>query len=76
MLSMANSGKDTNKSQFFVLFNQKKHLDNKYTVFGKLVKGFTVLDKIEESSPDELPQILTVKLGDNPYHIAKLLHNY
>ena len=47
---MANSGKDTNKSQFFIMFNQKKHLNNKHTVFGKLIKGFTVLDKIEESS--------------------------
>lgn len=34
---MANSGPDTNKSQFFITYAKQAHLDGKYTVFGKCV---------------------------------------
>ena len=39
VLSMANSGKHTNASQFFVLFKSARHLDGKHTVFGRVVGG-------------------------------------
>ena len=39
VLSMANSGKNTNASQFFILFKSARHLDNKHTVFGRVVGG-------------------------------------
>jgi len=48
-LSMARS-QDVNSagSQFFICFNDARHLDNKYTVFGSMINGFEVLDKIEK----------------------------
>ena len=47
ILSMANSGQHTNGSQFFILFREMSHLDGKHCVFGQVVKGLDVLDKIE-----------------------------
>ncbi|KAG8936518.1 Peptidyl-prolyl cis-trans isomerase cyp8 [Tulasnella sp. 418] len=47
MLSMANKGKATNGSQFFITFRETPHLDNKHTVFGKLVGGEEILDAME-----------------------------
>lgn len=52
MLSMANSGRDTNGSQFFITFKKVPHLDGKHTVFGKVTKGFLVLDEIENIETD------------------------
>ncbi|WVR04605.1 peptidyl-prolyl cis-trans isomerase-like 2 [Kwoniella sp. DSM 27419] len=47
VLSMANSGPRANTSQFFFTFRETPHLNGKHTVFGKLVGGEDVLDKIE-----------------------------
>jgi peptidyl-prolyl cis-trans isomerase-like protein 2 len=44
---MANSGPRTNTSQFFILFREAEHLNGKHTVFGKLVGGEAILDKME-----------------------------
>ncbi|KAL2240317.1 UNVERIFIED_CONTAM: Peptidyl-prolyl cis-trans isomerase CYP40 [Sesamum indicum] len=47
MLSMANSGPNTNGSQFFIVTTQATHLDGKHVVFGKVIRGLGVVRAIE-----------------------------
>ncbi|KAK8100568.1 hypothetical protein PG999_010942 [Apiospora kogelbergensis] len=52
VISMANKGKNTNSSQFFITYRPVKHLDNKHTIFAKVVGGMDVLKRMEEVPGD------------------------
>lgn len=65
LLAMANSGPKTNGSQFFITTANTAWLNNKHTIFGEVVKGYDIIQKIESSK---------VGPGDRPVQEIKILH--
>ena len=68
MLAMANSGPNTNGSQFFINLKDTPWLNGKHTIFGRLVAGQEVLDKISvvkvdqaSSKPVESVKIISIR---------------
>ena len=63
-VSMANSGPDTNLSQFFICFGETPHLDGRHVVFGKVTHGFEVLRVLELCGSRYGPPGRTVTIKD------------
>jgi len=49
VLSMANAGPNTNGSQFFICFGPTPHLNQKHTIFGRVISNYAVVEKMEGS---------------------------
>ncbi|GAA5846210.1 hypothetical protein JCM5353_007046 [Sporobolomyces roseus] len=65
LLVMANKGKNTNSSQFFVTLRPCPHLNGKHVVFGKVIKGFEVIQAMSK---------LPVDAKDRPLQLVTISH--
>lgn len=79
ILSMANAGPGTNGSQFFICFGPTPHLDGRHTVFGEVIQGIEILDKLEAAgSQSGKPMenisfnIEVVSKRDHDYQVKKI----
>merc|ERR1719192_2345566 len=67
-VSMANHGPDSNNSQFFILLTKARWLDGKHVVFGKVVRGWDVIEVISnldliEGYADPIKEVMIVDSG-------------
>lgn len=70
LLAMANSGPNSNGSQFFITTKDTHWLDMKHTIFGEVVSGYETVEKIEKSKTDRadrpLEEIKIIKASLKP----------
>ena len=58
LLAMANSGPDTNGSQFFITFGPTPSLNGGYTIFGQVTSGMDVVNGLKRRDPNQNPTFL------------------
>ncbi len=87
VLSMANTGApNSGSSQFFITFNRTTHLDGKHTVFGRVIDGHEIVDRIvrtqieingqstavPNASPDYIESATVIRKRDHKYRPRKV----
>jgi cyclophilin family peptidyl-prolyl cis-trans isomerase len=55
VVAMANAGRDTNGSQFFITFGPAPQLNGGYTIFGQVIEGMDVVNGITRRDPEQSP---------------------
>ncbi|MBA6155489.1 peptidylprolyl isomerase [Tenacibaculum sp. S7007] len=63
VLSMANSGPETNSSQFFITHKETPWLNGKHSVFGRVLKGQNVVDTIQQN--DYIKHVDIIRVGED-----------
>lgn len=76
VLSMANSGPDSNGSQFFITHKETKFLDGKHTVFGYVVSGQEVVDSMQQNDVIQKVEIIRVGKKAKQFDAAAEFTNY
>ena len=76
ILSMANAGPATNGSQFFITHTATPHLDGKHTVFGHVVSGQEVVDKIAKDDVITSVKIIRVGKEAKKFNAEKVFADY
>lgn len=62
---MANRGANTQSSQFFITTRPTPHLDGKHVVFGRVVHGYDIVQRIEKEPVDERSKPLSTVMVAN-----------
>ena len=81
IVSMANKGPNTNRSQFFITYGKQPHLNNKYTVIGRVIDGFEALDAMErvpvgkKDKPTTDIKLNTITIHANPLADAGIVYH-
>lgn len=76
IISMANSGVDTNGSQFFITHKESQFLDGRHTVFGHVIKGQEVVDSIQKDDIINKVDIIRVGKEAKNFDAAKTFNTY